>query len=123
MAKIYKFEGYILDPNGNEIDVEEILKGYGHTFMYKTHCGCEEFEWDDDLEVNNMNADYWVADKLYCQLGYDRANKELREYKIQSYKCKDCSHYNHENGYCMIQQDYKLDTDWCPALTITIVGE
>lgn len=81
MAKIYKFEGYIVDPNGEDIDVEEILKGYGHTFMLKTHCGCEEFEWDDDLEVNNMDADYCVADKLYCQLGYDRVVEELRKHK------------------------------------------
>lgn len=81
MAKIYRFEGYILDPNGDEIDVEEILKGRGNTFMYKYGCGCEEFEWDDDLEVNNMDADYWVADKLYCELGYNRAAEELKKSK------------------------------------------
>lgn len=82
MAKIYKFEGYVVAPNDEEIDVEYLINRYtdGYPFMLKTHCGCEEFEWDDDLEINHTD-DYWVADKLYCQLGYDRAVEELRKHK------------------------------------------
>lgn len=123
MAKIYKFEGYIVSPNDDEIDVEHLVERYtdGISFMYENHCSCEEFEWDDDV-IPNHTDDYWEIDKFYCQLAYDRTIKELREYKSQSYKCKDCSNYMHENGWCPIDQDYKLDTDWCPALTITIGG-
>lgn len=80
MAKIYKIEGYIVSPNGDEIDIEDLVERFtdGFPLMYRHHCGCEEFEWDDDLDINQTD-DYWVADKLYCRLGYDRVVRELKE--------------------------------------------
>ena len=82
MAKIYKIEGYIVDPNGNEVDVEHLVERYtdGIPFMYKEHCSCEEFEWDDDV-IPNHTDDYWEIDKFYCQLAYDRTVEELRKHK------------------------------------------
>lgn len=114
MAKIYKFDGYIVVPNGEDIDIEEILKQYGHTFMFKSRCGCEEFEWDDDLEVNNVDATYWVADKLYNKLDYERVMTEWKNILERKGKaCINCKHYLCKSGYCMINQDYRNDYCKC----------
>ena len=90
MAKIYKFEGYIVAPNGEDIDIEHLIDRYSDGFPFIRTNEYEEFEWDDDLEVNCSN-DYWVADKLFCQLAYDRAVKELRNSKKTWEKIEGCS--------------------------------
>lgn len=81
MAKIYKFEGYIVAPNGEDIDIEHLIDRYSDGFPFIRTNEYEEFEWDDDLEVN-CTDDYWAADKLFCQLAYERAVRELKEAKF-----------------------------------------
>lgn len=112
MAKIYKFEGYIVAPNGEDIDIEHLIDRYSDGFPFIRTNEYEEFEWDDDLEVN-CTDDYWAADKLFCQLAYERAVKELKEYKENRPGCKNCKFFLSQNEYCMIRQDYLNNNTGC----------
>lgn len=60
MANIHKLGLYIVDANGNYMDVEEII----NIIESNTDCECKvaysdskQFEWDDELKINYVDAD------------------------------------------------------------------
>jgi hypothetical protein len=70
MAKIYKIEAYIVDPNENYVDGEDLFE----TMIDKTDCFCPttikykeaDFEWDDDLKIN-----CWGCTDIDCEEYFD----------------------------------------------------
>lgn len=59
MSRIYKVEAYILDINDDYTNCGEIVAILGqidsHTIIIESDF--KDFEWDDDLPINNINAD------------------------------------------------------------------
>lgn len=69
MAKIFKFGGYLVDPNGY-LDASEIMDrieiNYGGAFPQHAHVMEENiYEWDDDLPINKPNCDLYECEKYF----------------------------------------------------------
>ncbi|MGF9745661.1 hypothetical protein ABEX05_00040 [Bacillus velezensis] len=63
MAKVYKAEFYITDVNGNLQNIEDIKGGIEEAPAFRwtiVHVAdvkeSAEFEWDDDLKINRIEA-------------------------------------------------------------------
>ena len=65
MAKVYKIEIYVTDINGDYNDVNELVDEIENNL----NCKCfnikesKEFEWDDNLPINYINATQSDYDK------------------------------------------------------------
>ena len=60
MAKLFKIEGYIVDPNG-EFDTKELadIMEYGPYDIHLRHIAIDEAdlgEWDDEIDVNYIDC-------------------------------------------------------------------
>lgn len=55
MAKIYKVEGYIVVPSGDDLDIEVLVEKKTNGYPFFRYNEYEEFEWDDGLEVNKTD--------------------------------------------------------------------
>lgn len=70
MARVYKFEGYIVDVNEDFKDVYDFLSylnnrlRYGHvtTFNDKTS---EDFEWYDEIPINKYGCNQEDFEKFF----------------------------------------------------------
>ena len=69
MAKIYKVSAYLVDANDNHESVDELMaylenQKYSPTIML-TDSAVKEFEWDDDVPVNQFDCTQEQADEFF----------------------------------------------------------
>ena len=68
MAKTYKINGYIVDPNGddyNEIDICKLLDRYTDSFYRITTVQSPTWEWDDDCPENHESLTDEMCEKRF----------------------------------------------------------
>lgn len=104
--------------DGKFIERAELQRAFerllGNEYSFQEICDMADLIRREENEINDESQ------TKYCDTALIGDSRNTFANKIKNLKCKDCSNYISQSGYCMIEQDYKNDDDWCPALTITI---
>lgn len=72
MAKIFKFGGYLVDPNGyfSAAEIKDHIDGFerGGSFSQHVHVMESEIEeWKDNLPINKTNCEIYDLDKYFTK--------------------------------------------------------